>query len=490
MSYTWMLIATLILPLIATALINLVGRWPNIRESVSAVTAAILFTVIWWLYQAPPEPLRMVVAAPIESLQIAFSVSRLGILFALIASGLWLVTTLYAAGYMRAHHEKNQTRFFALFALAIASVMAIAFSDNLFTLFIFYEVLTVSTYPLVTHSGTPAARRGGRRYLMILMGSSIGFFLPAMIITWLSAGTLTFADGGILQGHFDTSWLWLLMLLFMFGVSKAGLMPFHRWLPSAMVAPTPVSALLHAVAVVKAGVFTILKVVLFVAGPEFLQQSDTSQYLLIIPMVTIVLASLVAMTRDNLKERLAYSTVSQLSYIVLGAFMLNQSGLIGGTMHLAMHAFAKITLFFAAGAILVATHKTKVSELNGLGRQMPFTFTFFTIGAMSIIGLPFFGGMWSKWYLVSGAVGFSGQPALQWSLSITLMVSTLLNIWYLLTVPMHAFFKPAPDKSQYKEAPVSCLIAMAVPAALCIYFFFDPHLIYQLAVEIVTGDGQ
>ncbi len=485
-----MLISALILPLIAAALISFLGRWPNFRESVSAVTAALLFTVIWWLYRAPAEAVTLVVAAPIESLQIAFSVSRLGILFALIASGLWLVTTIYAAGYMRAHQEKNQTRFFALFAMAIASVMAIAFADNLFTLFIFYEVLTVSTYPLVTHAGTPAARRGGKRYLLILMGSSIGFFLPAMIITWLSAGTLTFEQGGILQGDFDTSWLWVLMLLFMFGISKAGLMPFHRWLPSAMVAPTPVSALLHAVAVVKAGVFTLLKVVLFIAGPDFLAQSELSQYLLIVPMLTILLASLVAMTRNNLKERLAYSTVSQLSYIVLGAFMLNQSGLIGGTMHLAMHAFAKITLFFAAGAILVATHKTKVSELNGLGRQMPFTFVFFAIGAMSIIGLPFFGGMWSKWYLVNGAVEFTGQPVMRWALAITLMVSTLLNIWYLLTVPMHAFFKPASDNSTFKEAPVSCLIAMAVPAALCIYFFFDPHLIYGLASEIVTGDGQ
>lgn len=487
MSMSTLLTLILLLPVLATALISVCGRKPNLREAVSVISAAILFTLVWMAYQAPADTTLLVAATPISGLQIAFSVTRFGLLFALIASGLWVVSGIYAMGYMRAHHEKNQTRFFALFAAAIGGVMAIAFADNLFTLFLFYELLTVSTYPLVTHAGTPAAKAGGKRYLVILMGSSIAFLLPAMVVTWLNANTLTFRDGGILAGQLDPLLVWPLLLLFMLGISKAGLMPLHRWLPSAMVAPTPVSALLHAVAVVKAGVFTLLKVVLFIFGPELIADAPAAEWLLLLPMLTILLASLVAMTRDNLKERLAYSTVSQLSYIVLGALMVNVSGMVGATMHIAMHAFAKITLFFAAGAILVAAHKTRVSELNGLGRSMPWTFGFFTIGALSIIGMPLFGGMWSKWYLVEGAAAFS-QPVLHWALLITLMLSTLLNIWYLLSIPMHAFFKAGTvSQPVVKEAPVACLIGMAVPAALCIYLFFDPHIVYQLAIEVVTG---
>lgn len=488
MMTTNLLVMLMLLPLAGAVVISRCGRWPNIREAITLGTAALTFVVACLLYQGLETGSQtLVIAQPLEALSIAFSVTRFGVLFALLASGLWLVTSVYAIGYMRGHHEKNQTRFYVLFAVAIATVMAIAFSDNLLTLFLFYEVLTVSTYPLVTHAGTEEARKGGKQYLMILMGSSIVFFLPAIIITYMAAGTLTFQEGGILQGHLDPAWLVPLMLLFIFGISKAGVMPLHRWLPSAMVAPTPVSALLHAVAVVKAGVFSLLKVVLFVAGPEFLQTSDLTQYLLIIPMATIITASLVAMTRDNLKERLAYSTVSQLSYIVLGALLLTPAGLLGGTMHIVMHATAKITLFFAAGAVLVATHKTNISQMNGLGRAMPVTFGLFTVGAMSIIGIPFFSGMWSKWYLVTGAVAFQGNPVLQWSLSITLMLSTLLNIWYLLSIPMHAFFKSGDDARQYREAPLACLIGMAVPAALCVYLFFDPHVIFNLAAHITGG---
>jgi len=262
-------------------------------------------------------------------------------------------------------------------------------------------------------------------------------------------------------------------------------MPFHKWLPAAMVAPTPVSALLHAVAVVKAGVFTLLKVTIYIFGSDFILSNDVTGVLIWVAAATILFASMIAMTKDNLKARLAYSTVSQLSYILLGAMLASKSGIIGASMHIAMHAFSKITLFFAAGAIFVVTHKKLISELNGLGRAMPITFTAFFIGTLSIIGLPPFGGMWSKWYLGLGAVE-TGQIIL---LSV-LMISSLLNIAYLVPIPVRAFFsKPASGQhyTEIKEAPTTILIAMIITSSACVLLFFYPDPFYQLATLAAGG---
>ncbi|MEW8439098.1 MAG: proton-conducting transporter membrane subunit, partial [Candidatus Thiodiazotropha taylori] len=422
---------------------------------------------------------------PIPGISIAFKIEALGMLFALIAGILWLVTSIYAIGYMRGHNEQNQTRFFAAFAVSIAATMGIAFSANLFTLFLFYELLTLSTYPLVTHAGTPEAKQGGRVYLGILLGTSIALFLLGILVTWSLTGRVDFEAGGILSGHIDPAWAGLLYALFLFGIGKAAVMPFHRWLPAAMVAPTPVSALLHAVAVVKAGVFTILKVTIYIFGSDFILSNDVTGGLIWIAAATILLASMVAMTKDNLKARLAYSTVSQLSYIVLGAMLASKAGLIGASMHIAMHAFAKITLFFAAGAIFVAWHKKKVSELNGLGRAMPVTFSAFFIGTLSIIGLPPFGGMWSKWYLALGAV-----ETTQLLLLAVLMISSLLNIIYLLPIPIRAFFSKPESGEHYTEiaeAPKSILLAMIITSTACIVLFFYPDPFYRLASLAVGG---
>ncbi|WP_100642832.1 proton-conducting transporter membrane subunit [Alteromonas facilis] len=487
-----LLLMAFFIPLVGALIISRLDLEPNVREGVTLITAGLLLTVNVLIYLSLPEAsdFKMTVAEPMPGISIAFAVESFGVMFALIASGLWIVTSIYAIGYMRGHHEENQTRFFTLFAIALAGVMAIAYSANLFTLFLFYEVLTVSTYPLVTHAGTSKARKGGRTYLTLLMGSSIVFFLPAIIIVYVTTGTLDFQSGGFLDGKLDAAWLAPLMLLFLLGIGKAGMMPMHKWLPSAMVAPTPVSALLHAVAVVKAGVFSILKIVMFVVGPDFLSQTASAHWLLWLPMITIVVASLIAMTKDNIKERLAYSTISQLSYIILGALLANSLGLLGGSLHIAMHAFAKITLFFAAGAILVATHKTQVSELDGLGRYMPITFTLFFVATLSIIGIPLLGGMWSKWYLMSGASAFSGNEVIGWALLLTLMISSLLNIAYLLVIPVRAFFAKPVSTKIYSEAPLPCLIGMIVPAALCIYLFFAPEVFYQLANAALPAELQ
>jgi hypothetical protein len=309
---------------------------------------------------------------------------------------------------MRGNNEPRQTPFYIAFAVAISSAIGIAFAGNLLTLFLFYEILTISTYPLVTHKGTDEAKAKGRIYLLLLMGTSMLLLLPAIIWTGVAAGTLDFAPGGILAAAgLSTGALMLLLALYIFGIGKAAVMPVHFWLPAAMVAPTPVSALLHAVAVVKAGVFTVVKVVVYVFGIDFLAASGANQWLLYVAGGTIILASLVAMTKDNLKARLAYSTVSQLAYVVAGALLATPYGILGSGLHIAMHAVGKITLFFCAGAIYTATHKTEISEMAGLGRKMPFTFIAFLIGALSIIGLPPLGGLWGKWYLAIGALDSS-----------------------------------------------------------------------------------
>lgn len=479
-----MLQATLAVPLIGAVLIASSGRNPNLREAFTLITAIVLFALVLtlsgtvmqadWLHTVP----RVVLAEPLPGLSIALTLEPLGMIFALIASFLWIITSIYAIGYMRGHHEKNQTRFFVYFAIAIAATMGIAFADNMFTLFIFYEVLTLSTYPLVTHAGTDEAKRAGRVYLGILIGTSIGFLLLAMIWTWSLTGTLDFRPGGVFDNEISGTVLSVLLVLYILGIGKAAIMPFHRWLPSAMVAPTPVSALLHAVAVVKAGVFTVLKVTVYIFGIDRVASIATSQWLLYLAGATILIASLVAMTKDNLKARLAYSTISQLGYIVVGAMLASSAGIIGGSMHIAMHAFGKITLFFCAGAILIASHKTEVSQMRGLGRAMPITMIAFLIGSLSIIGLPPFGGTWSKWYLALGTL-----EAGQLGLLAVLMISSLLNIAYLLPVPIRAFFTN-PDKTQptgIKEAPVFCLVALVLTALGCIALFFYPQPLYQLA---------
>jgi len=481
MSAETLLLTLLLLPLVGAAGIIIARHNPDVREGVTLLSSALvaILVVVLAARFMDGEVFALTLIEPLPGIAIAFEIEALGMLFALVAGLLWVVTSVYSIGYMRGHNEQNQTRFFTAFAVSIAATMGVAFSANLFTLFLFYELLTLSTYPLVTHAGTPEAKRGGRVYLGILLGTSIGLFLLGILVTWSLTGRVDFQTGGILSGHIDPAWAGLLYALFLFGIGKAAVMPFHRWLPAAMVAPTPVSALLHAVAVVKAGVFTLLKVTIYIFGGEFILSNDVTGGLIWVVAATILIASMVAMTKDNLKARLAYSTVSQLSYIALGAMLASKAGLMGASMHIAMHAFAKITLFFAAGAILVASHKKRVSELNGLGRAMPVTFVAFFIGTLSIIGLPPFGGMWSKWYLGLGAV-----ETAQLLLLAVLMISSLLNILYLLPIPIRAFFsKPASGEHYTKiaEAPKSMLLAMVITSGACIILFFYPDPFYRLA---------
>jgi multicomponent Na+:H+ antiporter subunit D len=475
-----------LIPLIGTAFIGLFGNRPNLREAATLTTGVFLFGVVLSLWPAIMAGARpgIILATPVPGIPLELKVEPLGYLFALVASFLWIVTSMYSIGYMRGHHEKNQTRFYVFFAVAISAAMGVAFSGNLFTLFLFYEVLTLCTFPLVTHHQTEAAKRAGRVYLGILLSTSVGLQLLGIIWVYALAGTLEFRPGGILDGTISAGAVPILLALFVFGVGKAAVMPFHRWLPAAMVAPTPVSALLHAVAVVKAGVFTILKVSVFIFGPELISGTGAADILLWVAAATIILGSLVAFTKDNLKARLAYSTISQLSYIVLGALLANRWGIIGGGMHIAMHAFGKITLFFGAGAIMVAAHKTDISQMKGLGRTMPFTFGTFFIGSLSIVGLPPAGGAWSKWFL-----GLGTLEAGQVSLLAMLMLSSLLSLAYLLEVPLKAFFAKPDTPLEHEgihEAPLPSLIAMGITSLITIGLFIYPEPIYRL-MELVVG---
>jgi multicomponent Na+:H+ antiporter subunit D len=473
-----------LVPLLAAVGVIATGKSPNVRETVTIVAGVILFALVVMLGSiiSWDKPTTLILAEPLPGLELAFTPEPLGLLFALVASFLWPVTTIYAIGYMRGHNEQNQTRFYAAFAVSIAAVMGIALSGNMLTLFLFYEILTLATYPLVTHAGNDKARRAGRVYLGILIGTSVGFLLLAMIWTWQVAGTLTFTKGGVFGDDVSPVVLSVLLVLYVFGTGKAAVMPFHRWLPAAMVAPTPVSALLHAVAVVKAGVFTVLKVSIYIFGIDTIADLAVSDWLAGLAALTILLASLVAMTKDNLKARLAYSTISQLGYIVLGAMLGVAAGVVGGGMHIAMHAFGKITLFFCAGAIMVAAHKTKVSELNGLGRRMPLTMLAFLIGALSIVGLPPFGGTWSKWMLVQGTLD-NGI----WMLTAVLLVSSLLNVAYLVIIPVRSFYtKPEAGAAEgVKEAPLASLLAIGVVVTGCVLLFLWPEPIYQLMSNVL-----
>ncbi|MEO0416610.1 MAG: proton-conducting transporter membrane subunit, partial [Verrucomicrobiota bacterium] len=344
---------------------------------------------------------------------IVFRVDSLGILFALVASSLWIVTSLYGIGYMRGLKEHAQTRFFSFFALSLSATLGVAFAGNLLTLYLFYELLSLSTWPLVTHHQDKEARGGGRTYLTYLLTTSIGFALPALIFTYFkSGGNLSFMGDAILANQDMGYWPTLFLLLgFAFGFSKAGMMPFHSWLPGAMVAPTPVSALLHAVAVVKVGVFCVIRAVTEVLGVDLLLKLNANLVLCWIAAFTVIVSSLIALSQDNLKRRLAFSTIGQLSYIVLGIALLSETAMTGSVLHIAAHAVGKITLFFCAGAIYVATGKKYISQMAGLGKQMPFTFGAFFIGSLGVIGLPPTIGLISKFHLVLGAAE-AGQIAL------------------------------------------------------------------------------
>ncbi len=516
-------VVAMAIPLLGAAAILAFGRWPNLREGATLLTAAALLAVVscgiaplvlvdgFWTgaWEAPAfELIHMV-----PDLALSFKIEPLGLVYALVASSLWLMNSVYAIGYMRGNKEEHQTRFYLCFAVAMFSVMGIAFASNMFTLFVFYEVLTLSTFPLVSHKGTPHAVRSASTYLGILVFTSVCLLLVGVIATAVVTGGaengyagLDFTRGGVFLNYLNEGGdvakgiVGLLFILYIYGIGKAALMPSHRWLPAAMVAPTPVSAFLHAVAVVKAGVFSVLKITVYIFGTGTLAAISGTDWLIYMAGFTIVVASFIAMFQDNLKRRLAYSTISQLSYIIMAAGLATLGGavapiaIMAGGMHIIAHAFGKITLFFAAGSIYTAAHKTDVSQLDGIGRRMPWTMAAFAIASLSMIGVPPTAGFLSKWYLLSGALtsadGGGTLSTVQWYAVVVIFLSTVLNAGYFLPIVHRAFFRPLSADAEahpHGEAPKPIVLALCCTAVGTVALFFCSDLAVALVEQLQAG---
>jgi multicomponent Na+:H+ antiporter subunit D len=387
---------------------------------------------------------------------------------------------------MRGLNEHAQTRFYVCYAVSVGAAMGAAFAGNLFTLSLFYEIVSIFTYPLVMHHQDEEGYAGAKKYIVYLMFTSKAFLLPAMIIIYVLAGTLDFQTANIAQGIFPAEasrfMVGVAYLLCLFGFAKSGIMPLHNWLPDAMVAPTPVSALLHAVVVVKVGVFSTCRVMLSTFGTDILAETGLGLFTAYFVSFTILTASIIALTKTNLKARLAYSTVSQLSYIILGVAMLTPASITGGLIHIANHAFAKITLFFAAGCIFVASGKKDISEMGGLGYRMPWTLVAFGIASLGMIGAPPVGGFVTKWYLLVGAMDIHN-----WILLCVLLASSLLNAGYFVPIVLQAFFgKPLPADQgvtgslENKPLILFMVVPLVITATISVLVGIYPDLFLDL----------
>ncbi|MGB3212204.1 MAG: proton-conducting transporter membrane subunit [Desulforhopalus sp.] len=400
------------------------------------IKIALVGWMLWGVYHGQHYEARLDLLPNLELLLIA---DTLSLFFLILSAGLWLVTTVYAIGYLEG--SPYRSRFFGFFSLCVTATSGVAMAGNLITFVLFYELLTLVTYPLVVHRGTEVARRAGQSYLAFTI---FGGALLLLGTVWLYTltDTLEFTPRGFLGGLGDQHRPGLIsifaLLIAGLGV-KAALVPLHGWLPQAMVAPAPVSALLHAVAVVKAGAFGIVRVVYDVFGVEFAAGLGVLGPLAWWAAITVVYGSLRALFQDDLKRRLAFSTVSQVSYIVLGVAIAGPVATIGGVVHLVHQGFMKITLFFCAGNLAETLGVHRVSEMNGVGRRMPWTMAAFTIGAFGMIGAPPFAGFISKWYLGLGALE-AGQ---NWVIFI-LAGSSLLNAAYFLPILQAAWFREPP----------------------------------------------
>jgi len=453
------------IPFVGSIFILLTRKKPNVRESCTLLTASLMFLAVLSMISPVLDgnTLHYILFSFWPTVPIGFRVDGLGLIFGLVASLTWVLTSFYAIGYMRSLKEHAQTRFYYCFAVTLFATMGAAFANNWFTLFLFYELITFFTYPLVAHHETDEAWEKGNKYLAYLLGTSKVFLIPAILATYYFSGSVDFKPGGIIPADADKVLLVGIYILYLAGIGKVAFMPLHSWLPASMVAPTPVSALLHAVAVVNTGAFCVLRVIINIFGFDLVKALHIGAWNLgeitaVIASITIITASIYCMKANNLKERIAYSTVSQLSYMVLGGALLTPSGLAGGIMHIAMHAFAKITLFFCAGSIFVSTKKTHVSQLSGIGRKMPWTMTAFAIATLSMVGIPPAGGFVSKWYLMVG----STEAKEFWTLAV-LATSALLNAFYFVPIVINGFFGKSEDEPEAGGMPL--LVPQSVGAA-------------------------
>jgi multicomponent Na+:H+ antiporter subunit D len=488
MDHSLIPLLAILISLFAVIPILLSSARPNLRESWTIMAAIIKFGLVLSLLPGALEgntvELSLFNLAP--GLPLLIKADPLGVFFATIASGLWIFTSFYSIGYVRGAGEHKQTRYFASFAICLSATIGIAFSGNLITFILFYEMLTLATYPLVIHNEKKDAIQAGRKYLGFTLTAGL-LLIAATALVYHYTGSVDFVAGGLFTGV-DVPYTNMLIIFMLFlgavGV-KAGIMPIHGWLPAAMAAPTPVSALLHAVAVVKSGVFAVIRVVGFVIGTDVMGNYGLNDILIVLSGTTIIVASLIAFAQDNLKRRLAYSTVGHLSYIVLGVALLTPLGMQGSIMHIAAHATMKITLFFVAGAIYVNLHRTEISQLNGIAKVMPWTMAAFTIGSLGLAGVPPINGFLSKWYLAMGSL--QGDMLLP---VVILVISGLLNIGYFFPIIHRAYFKKGEGLEKYGEASPFMVVPLVITAVLSILFGLFPDLFFgffHLASSVATS---
>jgi multicomponent Na+:H+ antiporter subunit D len=478
----------ILIVLVVSILIMVSGKRRNLREFWSVAGSVLTFLSVASMVPEimNGQKIAYTLSTIAPGISFNFRVDALSLVFGIISSFLWIFATFYNIGYMRSLDEHAQTRYYACFAIAILGAQGVSYSGSLFSLYLFYEIITIFTYPLVAHHQDTEGYAGAKKYIVYLMGTSKGLLLPATILTYVLTGTLDFSDNitkGIFTGGTDSVWITVTYIMFLFGFAKAAIMPFHNWLPSAMVAPTPVSALLHAVAVVKAGVFCICRVMLSVFGTELLQSLNLGICTAYLVSFTILVASIIALTKDDLKARLAYSTVSQLSYVIIGVALLDPAGIMGGIIHIANHGFSKITLFFCAGAIYVAAHKKKISDMEGIGYAMPFTMGAFAIASLSMIGVPPVAGFVTKWYLLNGAMEINSLPIV-----VILMTSTILNAAYFAPITIKAFFKNKKggwNRSNIKEAPVTMVVPLVLASLISVAIGIFPQFFTQLIGRMI-----
>lgn len=501
------LLGTVTAPFLGALIVIALRNYPNAREASSVLVGVATFLLaavnIPAVFNGQSVNITLAVMSTHPDLQLTLWADGLGLLFASLASFLWIITTVYSTGYMRGLKEHAQARYFACFSLVIGATMGVSLSQNLLTLFIFYEILTISTYPLVVHHETEEAFQAGRKYLVYTLGGGAAILVGTLALLAAGGGAaITFMPGGnqtLSSISLEFARVAFVLLFAGFGV-KAALVPEHGWLPSAMIAPTPVSGLLHAVAVVKAGVFGLLRVMLFLFGPSLMATLGMTNLVIAVAVITIIVGSLFALTQDNFKLRLAYSTISQLSYIVLAAAILTplafgnsavgaSAAVIAAAFLIAAHAFGKLTMFFVAGAVNVETGKSNISELDGIGRKMPAAMIAFFLATLSMAGLPPMAGFVGKWYLSIGA-----WNAGYWWVLLILAVSAVLNLAYFLPITIRAFLRPynGPDKVEKHWFLIGPTILTAIGTLVLGLWTAMPYGPLQIGGNIataVTGSG-
>jgi multicomponent Na+:H+ antiporter subunit D len=405
----------------------------------------------------------------------------MGLILLTLISFLWLITIIYSIGYLRANLEANQHHFFFFVTLCILSSSLVALSANLITTFIFYEVLTIATAPLIVQGGSDHARRSLKKYLRILMSTSIVLFLPAILMINHYAGLNEFMPKGILEGKVSENMTIVLFLMCIFGCAKAALIFVHNWLPTAMVASYPVSALLHAVAVVKVGLFVICKVIVYIFGLDYMYKvAGNFNWLILIPVITIFYSSIIALSQTTAKKLLAFSTISQLSFALLGVFTFTSKGVVATIFHLISHSFSKITLFFAAGNIYTVTKKNKINEMKSIAYAMPLTFIFFAIGCLSLIGIPPLAGFISKYYMIYAA---SYDEAIDYTVLITIIISTIFTASYLFKIIYFGYLEPT-EKITSVESNLA--FNMKIATGICAILSLGMFIITKIAMKFLV----